>query len=291
MISSAALIAAMVLAGPDKNDVAQAAKYRATRGVIVVDKEIQVPSVVAGKIRSIGVREGTVLKKKMQIAQMDDMDSQSRKKVADGELAIAISQQRAAPLKQTEARLTLDVAAGEFDSSLAMNKHEANTVSYYEVRRQKLTRDRAEVQLKTSAEDLLQANATAKTRQAQVDAINHEIERHKIIAPPEGGVVVEILKKAGEWVRQGDPVVRVIQMKQLKVEIFIQHSKYMPEEIDGKQIEFVLGNRKFSGEVTFINPIVESSGEYRVSAIIKNVRTAKGYWVLRPGMNVEISIR
>ena len=296
MISSAALIAAMVLAGPDQNDTNQTAAFaaaatRANRGVIVVHKEIQVPAEVAGKLKSVDVREGSVLKSGSKVAQIIDVEVRARQRIALGELEVAKSKERAAPLRHQEAQYTFDVADSEHQSSLSMNKHEPNTISGYEIRRQKLTRDRAEVQMKTASEEMKQAVATSKTKQAQLDAINQEVKRYQISSPADGGIVVEVIKKAGEWVRQGEPVVRVVQLKQVKVETFVHLGKYTPEDIDGRQIEFSVGKRRFSGKVTFINPNIESRGEYRISAVIDNVKSAKGHWLLRPGMNVTISVR
>ena len=46
----------------------------------------------------------------------------------------------------------------------------------------------------------------------------------------------------------------------------------------------------FSGEIVFVNPLIEASGAYRVWAEVDNHRH-NGRWVLRPGMEAQMTIQ
>ena len=49
-------------------------------------------------------------------------------------------------------------------------------------------------------------------------------------------------------------------------------------------------NETFKGDIVFVDPMVEADGQYLVRALIKN-REENGQWLLRPGMDAEMTIQ
>jgi multidrug efflux pump subunit AcrA (membrane-fusion protein) len=72
-------------------------------------------------------------------------------------------------------------------------------------------------------------------------------------------------------------------------------SEYAPEEVMGRpvtvKVVFARGRTEtFKGEIVFVDPVVESGGLYPVRALVKN-REENGQWLLRPGMDAEMTIQ
>jgi hypothetical protein len=102
-------------------------------------------------------------------------------------------------------------------------------------------------------------------------------------------------RRSGEWVSPGDPILRVVFMNKLRVEGFVDADKYTPDEIMGKSVEvtaFLPHDRveRFPAVITYVSPLVEASGEFRVWCDVEN-RQHNGHWILRPGMSAEMAIR
>jgi hypothetical protein len=84
-------------------------------------------------------------------------------------------------------------------------------------------------------------------------------------------------------------------MDTLRVEGFVDSSRYLPEDIDGRPVTVIIKrpNRRpeeFTAKVSFVSPIVEASGEYRIWAEVANRPASGKHWVLRPGMQAEMRI-
>ena len=111
------------------------------------------------------------------------------------------------------------------------------------------------------------------------------------IKAPFDGVVVQLVKEPGEWVNVGEPIARVIQLNQLRVEGLVDGRKYGTKIKRGQTATFsvVLPNGKsadFQGEVTFISPEIHPvNGLSRVWAEVENPQL-----ILRPGLRGELKI-
>jgi hypothetical protein len=46
----------------------------------------------------------------------------------------------------------------------------------------------------------------------------------------------------------------------------------------------------FTSTISYVSPLVQASGDYRVVCEVKN-RKANGFWVMLPGMDAELTIK
>ena len=111
---------------------------------------------------------------------------------------------------------------------------------------------------------------------------------------PIDGIVVELFKHAGEWVEPGQPVLRMVRMDRLRVEGFLRADKLAPNEVLGKPVTIRVRlvrdkTVELKSRISFVSPLVEGSGEYRVWADISN-QIANGHWLIRPGLLAEMTI-
>ncbi len=83
-------------------------------------------------------------------------------------------------------------------------------------------------------------------------------------------------------------------MDRLRVEGFLDGARYNPADVARRpaRVTFTLaGGRRVElpGQIVFVNPEVQAGNKHRVRALVQN-RQEQGEWLLRPGMNVEMSI-
>ena len=102
--------------------------------------------------------------------------------------------------------------------------------------------------------------AQAKQAAAELKAVENEIARrcvkavlkaNSINADAESiGIVEKIYRNEGEWVQPGDPIMRVVQMDELKIEGFINAKLYPPSVILNATVTVEL-NKTFGAPETF----------------------------------------
>jgi macrolide-specific efflux system membrane fusion protein len=161
------------------------------------------------------------------------------------------------------------------------------------MRRLKLTRHRAELQIVRSRLDSKVAGMTADVHQAAVAAAEENINRRKIVAPFDG-VVVDLLRQRGEWVDAGEPLLRMIRLDRVRVEGFFDARQYNPEEVSGRpvtvEIERARGQKvRLPGAVVFVSPLVQAGDKYRVRVEVEN-HQHEGHWLLGPGKSASMAI-
>jgi multidrug efflux pump subunit AcrA (membrane-fusion protein) len=139
------------------------------------------------------------------------------------------------------------------------------------------------------------ARLAAEARRAELNQADIDIARRKVLAPL-SGTVVDVKRRAGEWVNPGDSVFRIVQLDRLRVEAFVDSTRYSHEELENQpmrvEVTFPRGRKElFTGRVVFVDPqILQPGGLYRVWAEVENRKNAKDQWVLQPGRHVVMEI-
>jgi len=103
-----------------------------------------------------------------------------------------------------------------------------------------------------------------------------------------------VYQNEGQWLREGDEVVRIIRLDKVQVSGAISAEEYAPEDVDGKKV--VVSARRpgqepqnLEGKIVYVRQVVES-GHYYFYAEVDNKTTDSGYWLLNPGSLVTITI-
>ena len=128
---------------------------------------------------------------------------------------------------------------------------------------------------------------------AQVDAAQEHIDRCKIKAPWDG-IVDEVHRHTGDWVKPGDPVLRLVRMDYLRVKASLSVDEYSPHEVAGRPVTVLVKlargvTETFKGKIAGVSPLVDGSNQFLVWAAIANKQRNKHY-ILRPGMEAEMTI-
>jgi multidrug efflux pump subunit AcrA (membrane-fusion protein) len=263
--------------------------------VSLVD-EAQVPAQEAGVMVSLKAKEGQIVKKGEVLAVVDDAIPQAEKRKATAERNAA-KEKADSDVDIRYAAAAADVAKYEYLKNKEAYDTVKNAVPWVEVKRLELAWQRALLQIEQSNVERRINKLTVETKAAEMDAAEEGI-RHRQIKSPLDGIVVQVTPHEGEWVKPGDTIMRIVRMDRLRVEGFLNSSKFAPQDIHDRKVIVTVAvahnpqPEQFSGHVVFVSPLVEAGGDYRVWAEVDNrlVTSSNAHWVLRPGETVSMSI-
>ncbi len=294
------LLAATVLAAapPQGNAPAKENVAHLSQCVVSLIDEVEVPARVAGVLMTLqtedgaAVREGLRVSRRQLLGKLDDADALARQKAAELEHRVAEGEAKKAEAGISAADATVAVAGAEVQESEAINRKAKGSIPPTQLRRQQLTEQRAKTEADVARREAETASLTVESKGAQVEVASINTNHHRIESPLDG-TVVQVYKHEGEWVSPGDPIVRIVYLDKLRVEGYLDITRQLPEEVAGRpvRIELSLKNRKevFNGRISYVSPLVELSGAYRVWAEIEN-REKDGFPIARPGVTAEMFI-
>jgi multidrug resistance efflux pump len=254
--------------------------------------EALIPAEERGVLMQLNVREGASVRSGEILAQIDDREALVAKEAADLKLASS-DEQLANDVQIRYSRKAAEVAKAEHDEAVDANRREPGTYSAGEVRRMRLEWEKSVLQIEQSEVQHKIDSYENHIQRAEVKAAQMGITKREIDSPVDG-IVVELYKHRGEWVEPGQPIMRVVRMDTLRVEGFLRSDDFSPEEVLGREVTIVIRlargrTVKLPSKISFVSPLVEGSGEYRLWAELKNTAPA-GYWLIRPGLMAEMTI-
>ena len=207
-----------------------------TRCLISAIDDVSVPAQEAGVLSAINVKEGqtvTIDQEKL-LAQIDDRESQIKKKAAEFEVEMAKLQSES-DVKVRIANKTAAVAKAEYDNSLEINKRAPRSVPETEIRRQYLTFERQVLEAEQAKVELDIAAKTMEAKQQAVEAAKNDIRKRRVETPV-AGVVDKVFKRVGEWVTPGEQVFRIVCINKVRVEGFLAFNEISPSEVNGQAV-------------------------------------------------------
>ncbi len=235
----------------------------------------QVPAIEGGMLSEIFFKEGDPVKQGDVLAQVDDRRAQLQFEAANAKLQVS-KKKAESDIGVRYATEAAKVAKAVYDVAAATNRKIPRTISQIEIRKLWLDWSRAVLEIEQAElqEDI--DDLEVKVSEAELKAAEENIRRYKIISPLDA-VVRKRYMHRGEWVKPGDPVMHIVRVDKLRVEGFLDIAQYDPSQIRGKPVEvtvnFARGALKFSGQVTFVDPEVQSGGDYPVWPRYRTCRT------------------
>ena len=163
-------------------------------------------------------------------------------------------------------------------------------MSEVEVQHSKYQWEHATLAIEQYKEERVINSFTAAAKKAEMESAEEAIHRRQVCAPF-SGVVQKITPHLGEWVKPGDPVVKLIRMDRLKVEGYLKVADYNPGDVMKKKVNVkvvLAGGREVSapGQIVYVDPEVKSLREYMVRAEVENKDG-----LLRPGLPAKMEIQ
>jgi len=256
---------------------------------VAVVADVQAPARQAGTLASLLVKEGDFVEQNAEIGQLDSEMAQIDQSLAS--IEFEISRLRADnDIDRRFANKSLEVAKNELTRSMESVTNFPRSISKTELDRLRLVVEKTDLTIEQSDRDLKEAALTKSLKEQTVNVARKQIKDHRISAPI-AGMVVQVFRQAGEWLNQGDPVVRIIRLDRLRVEAFVDGQQFGANLV-GCPVTFTTnlppGNvvGKFPGKITFVSPEVQPvNGQIRVWAEVENSQLA-----LRPGVRGDLTI-
>jgi membrane fusion protein, multidrug efflux system len=241
-------------------------------------KEATLAAGQSGILKFVAKEEGQIVRADSLVAGLvDDIPS--------AQLAIA-EQEASNHIDILFARKATEVANAELDKAKSANIGTPGTVPDVEILRLKLAAEKSSLQIDLAKHKDKINRLTVKLRAA-------EQQSHEIRAPF-NGYVINVFKHKGEAVRQGDPVLEVVDPTQVRAEAKLPLTDALAVRI-GDPVALVLDSpglrlseedRTFHGRVTFVDAGVNfATKTVRVWATVKNRNN-----LLRSGQEARLRI-
>jgi len=254
--------------------------------------DVKVPAEVPGVLVSLEAKEGLQVEVGTLLAKINDAQPQFQRAVAIAEHKVS-KEKAENDVNVRYAEATTRVAEQEFFINEDANKIHKGTVPKVQMQKLWLTVEQGKLQAEQAKHEQTVAKFETEGYASKVDLADEEIRRRQLKAPL-NGEVVEVMFRPGEWVEAGNPVMRIVRLDRLRVEGFLNAKDFSPSEVGNRpvRVNIRLARGKvesFQGKITFVNPLVQAGGEYRVWAEVVN-RMEGAQWLLRPGMEADMTI-
>jgi macrolide-specific efflux system membrane fusion protein len=262
--------------------------------VISMIDHVELPAEEEGILSELEAREEDVVTNGQVLGQIDLTDALIARKAAQARLDVAIEQATNDAEVQV-ARKLIDLAKAEYEESLAINRRSPGTIPETQLRRQRVTWEKAVLDALAAEMNFKIAGLKQKESEAEVEAAETRLRRRTIKAPFDG-VVVKLYRQQNEWVKPGEPILRVVRMDRLRVEGFVNAETVAPEQLKGADVKILLDlvgddEETLTAKIENVSSLVEASGMYRIWAEVDNPPGRGGYkWLMRPGAEATMVI-
>lgn len=240
---------------PLKHDASQDT-FTAKKAVLKLIEERSVPCLASGIMKKSHVQEGTLVSRGQLVAEIND--DLARLDVEKRENELAIAEKEAATTVELEyAKRSIEVARVELGRAQRANQIRPGAIADSEVDQLNLV-----VQKSIAEKDKTEFQITLKEMTSKVQRLELAIGRQKLadhhIKSPIAGMVVEVLKKEGEWVEVSESIARIVQLDKLKTEIRVPATLAL-SDLTGRAAEFKpslksLSRKSYSAKVIFVHP-------------------------------------
>ncbi len=268
-----------------------------TSSIIVIQQakikciyKLSIPAQTDGIISSMLVDEGSIVKKGDVLLTIDDRLAMAELNVANKELEAAkIQAKQVAHI--TYAKKAAELASYEY-SELKKLWDEKRAVAYFEVRKKMLEYDRAEASKEVAEVDHAKDQSAAAVAEEKLNAAKVQLDLRRVVAPY-NGVIVERLRSQGEWLKAGEPVLKFLNMDEMRVEVRVPVENRSVQQLQNAtmKVRIPIGQDReipFETKVEFVNYEIEL-GECRVWANSPNQMVGNS-WILRDGMEGTVEI-
>ena len=268
-------------------------------GALVVSgqaKFFDVSSVSApaeGIITSLAVDEGSIVESGTLMIQLDS-------RLVEKEIQVSDREWHAAKLKaEDDSNVKFSAAAKEVaqqDVEISADLAARGAENYMEGVKKRLELKKAGFQVDVSKIEKLRDAADVEVKLAKLEAAKVQLALRKILAP-RNGIVTDVVKRQGDWVRAGDVILKLTTTMKLRVEgnADLKDTPFAPHSLQGAPARVTIFYAKgkaetIDGIVNFVAPKTLAEYQYPVHVDIENRLAPDGQYLFRDGMNATIEI-
>jgi macrolide-specific efflux system membrane fusion protein len=264
------------------SSASSAAEVRVEGALVTIIEHAEVPARDAGVLLELAPSAGDTVKSGQVLGKIEDDDARIALKKAEAEATIA----EAKALNDVDVRYAkkaAEVAQSELRRARESVERVERSISKTEMDKLVLEAERGVLAVEEAEHELQIARQTWNLKKTEVEAAKQVVDRRRITSPLDG-VVVEIHRRRGEWVKPGDPVFRLLRIDRLRIESFVAAEQVAGSDV-GRAVTFQYGvsgaaPRTYPGKLVFVSPEVDPvNGQIRVWAEVENRDQS-----LRPGV-------
>ena len=265
-----------------------------SRCLVSIVEEARVPAREAGVLVELSVKEGDTVRRGGAIARIDDSQPRFEKQKASAEHDQAIARAKS----DVDVRYSVaaeKVAEAEVEKAVASNRRIPGSVTQVELARLQLNQKKSVLQIEQAQLERQLSSLDARSKEVEVLAAENRINRRQIASPIDG-MIVQVYPHLGEWMQPGDPLARVVRTDKLRVEGYVDSSKYEPSMVHNRPVTVSVmfadeREESFKGRIVFVSPLVEPGGDFRVWAEVENRQANDSVeWLLRAGQTATMTI-
>lgn len=259
-------------------------------GVVFPLREIEVPAPVTGQLEAIHVLENALVVDETVLAQVNDQQARTAKSLAEARFEAAqLEADDESAIQEAEA--SLELAKKEYKRVAQLRQQDA--VSTLELEQSELQQRQAELRLQNRTKQKQLAIKRLEVTKLELQEAEQEIQRYQITSKTMANVQA-IYRREGEWVKAGDPVMRLVRMDRLRVEAQLPSDQYNREDVHSHQVtvefERARGEKvSFTGKIIYTGLRETASKMIQVRAEVDN-QVVADHWVLHPGADVTLII-
>ncbi len=254
--------------------------------------DVDIAAQADGLITKLAADEGMMVRKDESLIQMDIRLANSELQVADAELRSAEEQSKDTS-EIDYSKAAFNVAKIAYDSMKTLL--DKNAASESEAQKSWLESERSRLAIKVAELKHNKDVSQSEVAKAKRDAANVQIQLRSIIAPFDG-VVVKKEKDEFEWVRAGEPILRLVAEDRIRVigSLKAADLRIPAHRLKGAKatlfVELAAGIWD-SSECTigFVGSVVDLDNRYRIWAEIEN-KQQDGQWLYREGMVAQMEL-
>ena len=253
--------------------------------------ELELPARDAGLLKEVRIRDNQVVRAGEVLAVLDDNRLRSQQRIAD--VRGALLKKKLDYSVEVELAETAYLEAKlEVDENTKQQRTTLGAVSASHRLRAELALRRAELERERVKRDQRLAQLELEQHEAEKRELAEQLERLEVLSPFHG-VVLSAPRAQGEWVRQGDTVVRVASMETLQVSALVSESQLSVRGAPGTPVTVRWSENgkvlTLRGLIETVDPQIRDGGQYRVHVKVENRALDQG-WLLVPGRSVTLVI-
>jgi len=232
------------------------ATFVAKNAALKLIEERSVPCLASGVMKKSHVQEGLLVTRGQLVAEIDEELAKLDVRKLEQELSIA-EKEASTTVELEYSKRSIEVAQVELSRAQRANRARPGAIADSEIDQLNLV-----VQKSIAEKDKTEFQIVLKEMSSQVKEVELSIGKKKLanhkITSPISGMVVEVLKKEGEWVEVSESVARIVQLDKLKTEVRVPATLAL-NDLTGSPAVFKpnlksLADKQYSAKVIFVHP-------------------------------------